>query len=144
MDGDNLLEPAVAPLSISIGGFVSNRLALFGSFSAAFFNYSPHASTLAESRLRTNTTRALFLGATAQFWLSDSLTLGGGLGIGTLSHGALEAEVNRGLALPVRVGWFFARARNGALGATWELAPTFFSRAETALMSTVGVQWQWL
>jgi hypothetical protein len=56
----------------------------------------------------------------------------------------MEAEVNRGLAVPVRASWFFAKTHNGALGATWEVAPTFFSRGETALMSTFGLQWQWL
>lgn len=144
IDGDNVLEPALAPISLGVGGFVSDRLAILGNVSALLFTYSPRDSGAAESRLESKMTRSLFLGASAQWWIDDAWTLEGGVGITTLGNGPVQAQLNRGVGLPLRLGWSFAGGGGGAFSAVYELLPSFFSRGETTLSSTLSVQWQWL
>jgi hypothetical protein len=144
IDSDNVLEPAIAPLSIGMGGFVSERLAILGVLSTLLFTYNPQASSSEDSRIKRRLTRSIFLGVLAQLWLTDTLTIESGLGCSTLGNGPIESLVNRGVGVPVRVSWSFAETPHGSLSGIWELMPTFFSRGEATLSSTVGLRWQWL
>lgn len=145
IEGDNVLEPAVAPLSVGIGGFVSSNVAILGRASIVLFNYSPDAlHAEQDSRLSPQLTRSAFLGSTLQYWVSDSWMIESGLGLSLIGNGPVEAQFNRGVGIPGRVGWTLAEAGNGSLSAVFELFPSFYSRGETTLSSTLGVQWQWL
>lgn len=144
IDGDNVLEPVVAPLAIGIGGFVSDRVAILGRASVMFFRYSPQAQRSEDSRLKPRLTRSLFVGSTAKVWLSKRLTIESGLGLTLMGNGPLESQLNRALGVPVRLGWSFAQREHGSFSAVWEVLPSFFSRGETTLSTSVGIQWQWL
>lgn len=134
----------VSPLAIGIGGFVSDRVALFGRASAMFFRYSPQAERSEDSRLQSRLTHSVFLGATAKWWLTDKLTLESGLGFSFLGNGPVEAQLDRAIGVPGRVGWSLGERDSGSLSAVLEVLPSFFSRGETTLSSSVGIQWQWL
>ena len=144
IDGDNVIEPVVSPITINIGGFLTSRLSLTGRASLQLFNYNPQAMRSADSRLKTKLTRTLFVGAVAQYWITDSLTAEAGVGVSFIGNGPMEAQLNRGLGLPARLGLAIAERRSGIYSAYWEMYPSFFARAETTLSSTIGMQWQWL
>lgn len=144
IDGDDVREPAIVPIAIGIGGFVTDRVAILGRASLVLFTYSPEGFRPADSRLTPQLTRSLFLGTTAQVWLNDSLSIESGLGVTIIGNGPIEAQFNRGLGVPTRLGWSFAEAGNGSFSAVLELLPSFFSRGEATLSSSIGIQWQWL
>ncbi len=143
LHGDQVSELTLAPASIGVGGFVSDRVALFGRLSASVFEYSPTSSGTEYSRLTSQTTRMIFLGMTAQTWLRHSVAVEGGLGLATLGNGPVESRLDRGLGIPIRGLWAMAQPGNSALAMTWELLPAFFSRGELTVATTFGVQWQW-
>ena len=143
LHGDQVSELTLAPASLGVGGFVSDRVALFARLSASVFEYSPSGSGSEYSRITSQTTRMIFLGVTAQTWARHSLALEGGLGLATLGNGPVESRMNRGLGVPVRVLWAMAQPGNSALALTWELLPAFFSGGELTVATTFGVQWQW-
>ncbi len=142
VDGDNVVEPAIAPLSIGLGGFISPRVAVLMRASMTMFRYSPQGRGVAESRLETTLTRSLFLGVSAQRWLSDSWTVETGLGFSFIGNGPIEAQINRGIGLSARLSRSLAPFANGSISAVWDLSPAFFSRRETTVSSTVGLMWQ--
>ena len=134
----------MSPIAIGIGGFVSDRVAILARASLMFFNYSPQAPRSEDSRLESKLTRSLFLGGTAKWWLSDRLAIESGVGLTIIGNGPLEAQLNRAIGVPARLDWSFSEREHGSLSAFCELLPSFFSRGETTLSSSVGIQWQWL
>ncbi len=142
IDGDNVLEPAIAPVSIGVGGFVWNRFALLLRASATVFRYSPQGMGSAESRLEPTLTRSLFLGLSAQHWVSDSWTVEASMGFSFVGNGPIEAQLNRGIGMSARLGHPFAQIANGSVSAVWELSPSIYSRRETTVSSTLGLKWQ--
>lgn len=142
VDGDNVLETAIAPLSIGLGGFISPRVAILMRASATGFRYSPQGRGLAESRLKPTLTRSLFLGVSAQRWLSDSWTVETGLGFSFIGNGPIEAQINRGIGISARLSRSLVPFGNGSISAVWDLSPAFFSRRETTVSSTFGLMWQ--
>ena len=142
IDGDNVIEPALAPVSIRLGGFVSNRIAIMAQASALFFTYSPASMSNEGSALESSLTRSFLVGATVQWWLSDSWALETGAGLSLLGNGPVESQLNRGLGLSMGLSRSLMDAAGGTLSAVWEVSPSFYSRRETTLSSTIGLKWQ--
>ena len=97
----------LAPLSLGLGGFLTPRLALIGR--AAGTSYSRE-----DSRGNSYSTVNGFYGPTLQYWATDRVFLGGGVGLAVLAadlYGEARKDVrffDTGIGLNARAGWAFA------------------------------------
>lgn len=127
-------QSGLAPLSLSLGGFLTRDWALL-------FRASGTSFTLDDVRY-VNT----FSGLAAQYWPSDRLMLGAGVGMGTfLATGTRSSSnnVNRGLALSGRVGYSVLSSEGHALRFAFEATPAFYENVEVTGYA-VSFEWQLL
>jgi len=128
-------HPGLAPLSLSLGGFLSQDWALL-------FRASGTSFTLDDVRY-VNT----FSGLAAQFWPSERLMLGAGVGLGTLlatgTSSSSDDNVNRGFALSGRVGYSVLSSEAHALRFAFEATPAFYENVKVTGYA-VSFEWQLL
>lgn len=127
------LYGGIAPLSLGIGGFLTEKVALM--FRAAGTNY-----------FRTNDPAAvLFYGAAVQIWASDALMFGAGLGLGAHSTDISLGIDELGVASSLRASYAFFTNATQALGVGLELFPAFFPDSKDITLGTALIlEWQLL
>jgi hypothetical protein len=130
----------LAPLSLSLGGFLSSDLALMARMAGT--------SWFEEVGDGDAQIGAYFYGIALQYYLSDAGFVGGGVGYGLLALNpffsrSASYESEGGLAFTVRGGYAVYTSRNHWLGFTLELFPEFFDNV-TTLGTAINFQWQLL
>ena len=116
--GDATNDVGMAPLSLSLGGFLSKIVSFL-----------------------------LFYGAHFQYWITDQFFVSGGPGIAVLGSAEWGDFVDtldrkRGFGLGLRGGFSFANWENHSLRVTLELFPSFFKNG-TAMGEAINFEWQW-
>jgi hypothetical protein len=139
-NGDGDTSVGLAPLSLSLGGFLTEDLALVARMAGT--------SWFEDIGDETVQIGSYFYGAALQYWLNDAGFVGGGVGFGLLAANPWFSESDGiepegGLMLTVRGGYAFFTSRNHALGFTLELFPGFFDGANT-FGTAINFQWQLL
>ncbi len=124
-----------APLSLGIGGFFSEDVALL--FRAASTSYFEGQHQWVHA----------FYGPAVQLWPSNRVMLALGVGLGAFTQNPLleqgQAEGRVGFAASVRGGYALFSSRNHALRATLELLPGFYERRRV-LGTALLFEWQLL
>lgn len=138
--GDSETNVGLAPLSLSLGGFLSEDLALMARMAGTSWFEDIGNDTVQIG--------SYFYGVALQYWLSDEAFLGGGVGYGLLADNPFFSsddsfESEGGLAFTLRAGYAVYTSRNHALGFTLELFPEFFDNART-FGTAINFQWQLL
>jgi hypothetical protein len=125
----------VAPLSISIGGFVTERVALlFRASGTAYFKYSANDAY-------TNS----FYGPAVQVWANDRFMWSAGLGLGLHGESPLTGTggMDLGLAASLRAGYAFFLSDWHLARVGLELVPGVFDGTRT-LGAAATLDWQLL
>jgi hypothetical protein len=98
----------LAPLSLGLGGFLSPRVALIGRASGT-------STFRDDAQGKSYQTLNAFYGPTLQYWATDRLYVGGGVGLAVLAADPLKSGSNKdvqfietGLGFTARLGWAFA------------------------------------
>jgi hypothetical protein len=133
----------LAPLSLSLGGFLSPQFALMGRIAGtSFFRETVDG--------RTYQIGNTFVGPELQWWPSERIFLAGGVGLGLYGTNALQDvpkdyQFNEsGLGFDARAGWVFAvGGKQHAFGLVAEFVPTF-TKQSTVMGSALNLQWQFL
>jgi hypothetical protein len=132
-DSSTQLEPGLATLGISLGGYLSPRYALL--FRLAGTSYFRSNSQIVH----------VFAGPMLEFWPHDRWFLGGGVGLGTLAPNPLLGSsiitARQGVALDVRGGAVLMGGVRHALIASLEIIPAIYDRLELGVALAVG--WKW-
>ena len=122
---------SVDPLSISLGAFVTPRLAIMARMAGAGMGQG----------------RALgaFYGVVVQYWLLPDLFVGAGAGA-ALVRPAYDVEgpppaLRWGLGAEARIGYSFATFKHHSLATTLEVFPSVLGDA-TSMATTLNLQWQ--
>ncbi len=145
----------LAPLSLSLGGFVSSRVALAARMAGtSFFVDAPPSLQIAGAgaslRSHSDLVQILngFYGPTIQVFVNDHVFVGGGAGLGLFGVSPLFErtgplpKLEAGFAMTGRAGFgFFARGHHW-VGVVLEAFPGFYSDRTTFGMSTI-LQWQY-
>jgi len=137
---DSETHVGLAPLSLSLGGFLSEDLALMARMAGT--------SWFEDSGNDTVQIGSYFYGGALQYWVSDEAFVAGGVGYGVLANNPFFSRSNGidpqgGLAFTLRAGYAVYTSRNHALGFTLELFPEFFDKA-TTFGTAINFQWQLL
>jgi hypothetical protein len=138
-EGDSTNDVGMAPLSCSLGGFVSNRMAVM--FRASWI------SNLEEVEGEKILSYLFFTGVHVQYWITDQFFISGGPGVASLGSGRSDdffgtVERERGFGLGLRGGFSFANWENHSLRVSLELFPSFFENG-TAMGEAINFEWQW-
>lgn len=132
----------LAPISVSLGGFLAPDLALM--FRAAGTSYFRDARTQAGfDQVLTG-----FYGAVLQYWPSSSVFVAGGVGLALYGTNPLIQSTHKfmegGFGTTARVGWVFATMQDKhAFSLVFEGFPTF-TKDSTVVGSALNLQWQLL
>ena len=137
---DSETNVGLAPISLSLGGFLNEDLALMARMAGTSWFEDAGNDTLQIG--------SYFYGAALQYWLSDEAFLAGGVGYGVLANNPFFSESNGiepkgGLAFTLRGGYAVYTSRNHALGFTLEFFPEFFDEV-TTFGTAINFQWQLL
>jgi hypothetical protein len=137
---DSETKLGLAPISLSLGGFLSEDLALMARMAGTSWFEDIGSETIQIG--------SYFYGAALQYWLSDEAFLAGGVGYGLLAVNPLfsssdDFDSEGGLAFTLRAGYAVYTSRNHALGFTLEFFPEFFDNA-TTFGTAINFQWQLL
>jgi hypothetical protein len=132
----------LAPISLSLGGFLGPDLALV--FRAAGTSYFRDANT----RAGFDQVVTGFYGAVLQYWPSSSVFIGGGIGAAIYGTNPLIRSTHKfiegGFGTTARVGWVFATMQDKyAFSLVFEGFPTF-TKDSTVVGSALNLQWQLL
>lgn len=124
-----------APLSLGIGGFITEDWALlFRASGTSFFQ---------DERQWLN----VFSGIAVQYWPTDRFMLGAGIGIGTFmtisNRSSSDQSENRGLALSARAGYSVVSGQSNALRLAIELTPAYYEHSRVTGVA-MGLEWQLL
>jgi hypothetical protein len=138
--GDGDTSVGLAPLSLSLGGFLTEDLSLVARMAGTSWFEDIEGDTFQIG--------SYFYGAALQYWLNDAGFVGGGVGFGLLAanpwfSGRSGIDSEGGLMLTVRGGYAFYTSRDHWLGFTLELFPGFFENANTMGVA-INFQWQLL
>ncbi len=148
----------LAPLSLTLGGFVSSRVSLGARLGGtSFFEKVPRTTTVTllgstTTRTTTESEQVLngFYGPVMQVFLSDHVFLGGGLGLGLFGVNPLLRsgsstglpKMEAGFALAARAGFAFIAKGHHWLGVVLEAYPAFYGDKTAFGMSSI-LQWQY-
>jgi hypothetical protein len=132
-DTSTELEPGLATLGVSLGGYLSPRYALL--FRLAGTSY-----------FRSNTQIIhAFAGPMLEFWPHDRWFLGGGVGLGTFAANPLLGmslvTARQGVAFDVRGGAVLIEGIKHALTLSLEIIPAIYNRAQLGV--AVDLAWKW-
>lgn len=111
-------EGALGGLNLGLGGWINPRVAV--SLRIGAVTYSESAG---DARLTT-----AFVGPSVQYWATDHLWLGGGVGVGVIRVSDREgAGRETGMGFDVRAGYTFSTTSEDTLNISLELIPTRFA-----------------
>lgn len=137
--GTNETKIGLAPLSLSLGGFVTPQLAIM--FRMAGTSYF-HRTVL--DQLQTSVLG--FYGVHVQWWFNRWLMLSGGPGLAlygvVFNRTSIDAKIKAGFGLSVRLGFAFATWRHHALRFSLELFPSIFQKM-TIMAEALNFEWQY-
>ena len=128
------LEPGLAPLGVSLGGYFTPRVALLFRLAGTSYFRGSHQYL------------QLFTGPMVEYWPRDRWFLAGGIGLGTFTPNPLTGSsvvISReGLALDARAGAVLAGGNRHALTLSLELIPAFYKNRAQAGAALVAA-WKW-
>jgi hypothetical protein len=137
---DSDTNVGLAPLSLSLGGFISSDVSLMARMAGT--------SWFEDLGSETAQIGSYFYGIAMQYWPSDAAFVGGGIGYGLLAlnpffSSDLNVESQGGLIFTLRGGYAVYTSRNHWLGFTLELFPAFYDNV-TVFGTAINFQWQLL
>lgn len=136
--GGGVSKIGLAPLSFSLGGFVTPDLAIMGRAAGTSFFGEDRNGKLVQ-------TGNLFYGVVMQGWLSESFFVGGGVGYMIYGLNPLispNARMVAGWGLTARGGWSFASTRHHSFDLVLELFPSFYDGAKV-FGTALNLEWQY-
>ena len=137
-EGDSQTEFGLAPLSLSLGGFLSPDAALM--FRLAGTSY--FEDFLGETVQLCN----CFYGGVVQYWPSDAFFLGGGVGIALFDDNPLfsnvDVEGESAFGMTARAGWAFYASRAYSFALVYEVFPAFYDSV-TVVGQALNLQYQY-
>lgn len=137
--GESETRGGLAPLSLSLGGFLSPEVALMARLGGTSFFETFGSDTI-------QLTNA-FYGVTLQYWPIDALFLGGGFGFAVFDDnpffGGDRVQGETGVGLTARLGWSFVTSRHHSAAFVYELYPSFYEGA-TVIGNAFILQYQML
>jgi hypothetical protein len=124
----------LAPLSLSLGGYITPRVALLAR--AAGTSYFEDGEQIGQN----------FYGVLAEIWPIDEVFISGGVGLGIYGPNPLFSRSSRhsvgGWALDVRVGAALAQGTNHDFTLALEAIPGFYDEKTVQGFALVGA-WKW-
>ncbi len=127
-------EWGFAPLSLSLGGWVSPKVALIARFAGT--SYFKSGNQIGHN----------FYGAGVEVWPVDALYLSGGIGFALYGPNPLFSQssvsLKSGWALDFRVGAALAQGTNHDFTLSLEAIPGFYERDTVTGLALVGA-WKW-
>lgn len=128
------LEPGLAPLGVSLGGYFTPRVALLFRLAGTSYFRGSHQYL------------QLYTGPMVEYWPRDRWFLAGGIGLGTFTPnpltGSSVVSSREGLALDARAGAVLAGGNRHALTLSLELIPAFYeNRAQVG--AALVAAWKW-
>jgi hypothetical protein len=130
-----VLEPGVAPLGVSLGGYFTPRIALLGRLAGTSYFRGGGSTQILHT----------FLGPVVEFWPHDRWFLAGGVGLGTLApnplFGPSVSTPRQGLAFDARAGAVLKGGVRHALTASLEIVPAIYNRFQIGVALIVA--WKW-
>jgi hypothetical protein len=127
-------EFGLAPLSLSLGGFVSHQVALLARIAGT--SYFVNGDQIGHS----------FYGVGVEVWPIDRLYLGGGVGFALFGPNPLYSsspmDTESGWALDLRVGAALAGGTNHDFTLSLEVIPGFYGDDIVTGFGLVGA-WKW-
>jgi hypothetical protein len=137
--GGNFTKIGMAPLSLSLGGFVNNDLAIMFRMAGASYFRENAFGDLQDVALG-------FYGVHVQYWFNDWYFISGGPGLAlygaVFGRTSLDPRIKPGFGFNVRTGFSFASWKHHSLRFSLELFPSFFSKVK-AMAETIIFEWQW-
>lgn len=135
--GDAYTRGGLAPLSLSLGGFLTPEVALMARFAGTSLFETFGGETL-------QLTNA-FYGVALQYWPIDELFLGAGFGFAVFDDnpfsGGNRVLAETGVGLTARLGWSFITLRHHSVAFVYELYPTFYD-GTTVIGNAFIIQYQ--
>jgi len=135
--GESRSELGLAPLSISLGGFVSDRFAILGRAAGTSYFKDAGDETLQFT--------SGFYGLVGEYWFNDRLFTSAGVGLATFGLNPLtnskDYDPDTGLGFAFRAGYSFFTSQNHSLRASLELFPSVFEDA-TTVGTAATFEWQ--
>ena len=115
-NGDSDSEGALGGLDIGLGAFITPNVAITGRIAGATYFEDDNTLTVG------------FFGPSLQYWASDTLWFGGGVGLGfaALSIGPDDVIREEDIGLDLRVGYTFPTLTQNSFNISFELNPVFF------------------
>ncbi|HEY7372687.1 MAG TPA: hypothetical protein VIF57_11045 [Polyangia bacterium] len=132
-ESSTVIEPGLAPLGVSLGGYVTPRIGVL--FRLAGTSYFRSNSQYIQA----------FAGPMVEYWPHDRWFLAGGVGLGLFTpnpfFGSSLRRQREGLAFDARAGAVLAGSARHALTLSLEIIPAIYDelRAGAALL----VAWKW-
>ncbi len=127
------------PHAISLGGFLTNNLALFFRWKSTYHGTNNARGKTSQRFLGTQT-------ANLQWWFHDRAFLGGGVGLALFGHGFGKSPDDPGWSfgagLDARVGFALLTWRHHLVSLAYEVVAGFF-RQGAALGMTVNLSYQY-
>lgn len=130
----------LAPLSLSLGGFLSPKVALLGRAAGTSVFRQDAAG-------RAYQTVNAFYGPAIQYWASERTFAGFGVGLGVLTTDPLTSRarppqfVELGVGASARVGWAFAVVEKHAFTLGFETIGSFLPDSFVSSLA-INLQWQ--
>jgi hypothetical protein len=125
--------PGLAPLSVSLGWFVSREVALLARATGTSYFRS-------RAQILNN-----FYGVVVEVWPSDRLFLAGGAGFGVQGKNPIlsrSAELESGGALEARLGFALAQRKDNDFTMSLEAIRGFYEHDDVLGVALVGA-WKW-
>ena len=137
--GTTLNKVGLAPLSISLGGFLNNNWALLFRIAGHSFFQDDVAGD------KTQTTAA-FVGVHVQHWFNEWFMVSGGpgvVGFGTRKGFNQVGTDKAGFGVSLRAGFSVANWENHNLRFSLELFPAFLEGSTQVMGEAINFEWQW-
>jgi hypothetical protein len=132
-DTSVVLEPGLAPLGVSLGGYVTPRIALLGRLAGTSY-FRGRGQVL-----------HTFAGPIVEFWPHDRWFLSGGVGLGVLTPnpvlGHSSLVTREGLAFDARGGAVLVGGARHALTLSLEIIPAIYNHFQAG--AALLVAWKW-
>lgn len=137
--GSTLNKVGLAPLSLSLGGFVNNDLAvMFRMTGGSWFRENAFGNL--QSWVMG------FYGVHVQYWFNDWFFVSGGPGFtlygSVVGRTSLDGKIKAGGGINVRTGFSVATWENHSLRFSLELFGSFF-QGLNVVAETIIFEWQW-
>jgi hypothetical protein len=138
--GDTQNEFGLAPLSLSLGGFINESMAIMFRMSGTSY-FTDNA--VGDSSQVLNG----FYGIHFQYWLNDQIFVSGGpgfalVGMNPLLKSDYDPDPETGFGLSFRAGYSFFNLENHSLRLSLELFSSFLDNANV-IGEAINFEWQW-